>query len=197
MHTVPVLTVQLVLAFMMKVCKFTLHQCKSISDVDNEDDVQPKQACTSMLQQWHRKDGGNTIVLQPAMEVVVHKTHKDLDRTSSREPGVRCLLYKARTIQSIKGQRADEHKLLTRLQAANPKMASSQIMDPSSESTQLLETKFGKSLQGGYASYQLSTTGDNFREYCNILSVPKVGPDHTYNEPINVFPRFPLNRTST
>ena len=132
MHTVPVLTVQLVLAFMMKVCKFTLHQCKSISDVDNEDDVQPKQACTSMLQQWHRKDGGNTIVLQPAMEVVVHKTHKDLDRSSSREPGVRCLLYKARTIQSIKGQRADEHKLLTRLQAANPKMASSQIMDPRS-----------------------------------------------------------------
>ena len=33
--------------------KFTLHQCKSISDVDSEDDVQPKQACTSMLQQWH------------------------------------------------------------------------------------------------------------------------------------------------
>ena len=70
-------------------------------------------------------------------------------------------------------------------------------MDPSSESTQLLETKFGKSPQGGYAGYQLSTTADNFREYCNILSVPKVGPDHTYNEPINVFPRFPLNRTST
>ena len=197
MHTVPVLTVQLVLAFMMKVCKFTLHQCKSISDVDNEDDVQPKQACTLMLQQWHWKDRGNTIVLQPAMEVVVHKTHKDLDRSSSREPGVRCLLYEARTIQSIKGQRADEQKLLARLQAANPKAASSQIMDPSSESTQLLETKFGKSPQGGYASYQLSTTADNFREYCNILSVPKVGPGHTYNEPIIVFPRFPLNHTST
>ena len=110
---------------------------------------------------------------------------------------MRCILYEARTIQSIKGQRADEHKLLTRLQAANTKMASSQIMDPSSESTQLLETKFGKSPQGGYASYQLSTTADNFREYCNILSVPRVGPGHTYNEPIIVFPRFPLNRTST
>ena len=131
------------------------------------------------------------------MEVVVHKTHKDLARSSSREPGVRCLLYEARTIQSIKGQRADEHKLLARLQAANPKAASSQIMDPSSESTQLLETKFGKRPQGGYASYQLSTTADNFREYCNILSVPRVGPGHTYNEPIIVFPRFPLNCTST
>ena len=72
---------------------------------------------------------------------MVHKTHKDLDRSSSREPGARCLLYEARTIQSIKGQRADEHKLLARLQAANPKAASSQIMDPSSESTQLLENQ--------------------------------------------------------
>ena len=40
-----------VLAFMMKVCNFTLYECKSVSDLENEDDMQPKQACTSMLQQ--------------------------------------------------------------------------------------------------------------------------------------------------
>ena len=70
--------------------------------------MQPKQVCSSMLQQWHRKGRGDTIVPQSAMEVVVHKTHQDLDRTSSREPGVRCLLYEAKTLQSVKSQRADE-----------------------------------------------------------------------------------------
>ena len=73
--------------------------------------MQAKQACTSMLQQWHWKGGGDTIVPQPAMEVIVQKTHQDLDRSSSREPGVRCLLYKARTLQSMRSQRADEQKL--------------------------------------------------------------------------------------
>lgn len=126
-----------VLALMMKVCKFTLYECKSVSDLENEDDMQPKQACTSMLQRWHRKGRGDTIVPQPAMEVVVHKTHQNLDRSSSREPGVRCLLYEARTLQSMRSQRADEQKLCERLKAENPKMALAQIMEPFSESTQL------------------------------------------------------------
>ena len=52
-----------------------------------------------MMQQWHQKGRGDTIVPQSAMEVVVHKTHQDLDRSLSREPGVRCLLYEARTLQ--------------------------------------------------------------------------------------------------
>ena len=146
---------------------------KSVSDLENEDDMQPKQACTSMLQQWHRKGRGDTIVPQPAMEVVVHKTHQDLDRSSLREPGVRCLLYEARTLQSMRSQRADEQKLCERLKAENPKMASAQIMEPFSESTQLLETKFGKSPEGSYASYQLSTTEDNFKVYFNISSVAR------------------------
>ena len=158
-----------VLALMMKVCLFTVYQCKSVSDLDNQDDMQPKQACTSMLQQWHRKGRGDTIAPQPAMEVVVNKTHQDLHRSSSREPGVRCLLYEARTQQSIKSQSADEQKLVERLKAANPKMALAQIMEPSSERSKLFETKFGKSPQGSYASYQLSTTEDNFKVHCNIF----------------------------
>lgn len=125
---------------MTKVCKFTLYECNIVNDLENEDDMQPKQACTSVLQQWHQKGRGDTIVPQPAMEVVVHKTHQDLDKSSTREPGVRCLLYEARTPQSIKTQRADEQRLWARLKAANNKMALSQKMDPSSESTELLET---------------------------------------------------------
>ena len=128
------------------------------------------------------------------MEVVVNKTHQDLHTSSSREPGVRCLLYEARTQQSIKSQSADEQKLVERLKAANPKMALAQIMEPSSERSKLFETKFGKSPQGSYASYQLSTTEDNFKVHCNISSVPRVDPGHTNTVPINAYPRFPLDR---
>ena len=94
------------------------------------------------------------------MEVVVYKTHQDLDRSSSREPGLRCILYEARTLQSMRSQRADEQKLCERLKAENPKMALAQIIEPLSESTQLSETKCSKSSQGSYACYQLSTTED-------------------------------------
>jgi len=178
-------------AFMTKVCKFTLYECNIVNDSENEDDMQPKQACTSVLQQWHQKGRGDTIVPQPAMEVVVRKTHQDLDRSSSREPGVRCLLYEARTLQSMKSQRADEQNLCKRLKGENPKMALVQIMEPFSESTQLLETKFGKSSQGSCASYQLSTTEDNFKVYCNISSVPRVDPSYTHNVPMKCLSKIP------
>ena len=63
----------------------------------------------------------------------------------------------------MKGQQADENKLLAKLQAINKKMALAQIMTSTSESTPLVETKFGKSPQGSFGSYQLSTTEDNFK----------------------------------
>lgn len=110
-----------VLALMMKICKFTLYECKNVNDLDNEGDMQAKQSCTSMLQQWHRKGRGDTTAPQPVMEVFVYKTHQDQDRSSSKEQGVRCLLYEAQTIKAIKGQQADENKLLAKLQAINKK----------------------------------------------------------------------------
>ena len=137
-----------VLPLTMKICKFTLYECQSVNDLDNEDDMHPKQTCASMLQQWHRKGRGDTIALQPAMEVVVNKSHQEVDKSSLREPGVRCLLYEARTLRGIKTQEKDEQKLCPKLKAVNPKMALAQIMNPTSESMHLLETKFGKSPQG-------------------------------------------------
>ena len=93
----------------------------------------------------------------------------------------------------MRSQRADEQKLCERLKAENPKMAWAQIMAPFPESTQLLAPKFGNSPQGSYASYQLCTTEDNFKVYCNISSVPRIDPGHTHNIQINAYPRFPLN----
>jgi len=181
-----------VFALMMKICKFTLYECKNVNDLDNEGDMQAKQSCTSMLQQWHRKGRGDTIAPQPVMEVVVYKMHQDQDRSSSKDQGVRCLLYEARTIKAIKGQQADENKLLAKLQAINKKMALAQIMTPTSESTPLVETKFGKSPQGSFGSYQLSTTEDNFKVYCDISSVPRRDPVCNQSERLTAFPRFPL-----
>ena len=98
-------------------------------------------------------------------------------------------LYEAR--KNIRRQQADEEKLLKTLKELNPKMALAQIMSPRSESTPLLETKFGKSPQGSYASYQLSMSEDNFKVYCDITSVARVTIGN-HSDQIITYPRFPL-----
>ena len=148
-------------ALSLKLCKFTLYECKSVSDFDSEEDMQPKCSCTSHLQQWHRKGRKDSINLQPIMEVLVTKTSLDQDQQSKpRDPGVKCLLYEAR--KNLKNQQEDESRLLEHLKEINPKMALAQVMMLRTESTSMLKTKFGKSPQGPFASYQLSVTEDNF-----------------------------------
>ena len=145
------------LALLLKLCKFSLYECESVTDLENEDNMQPKRICTSTLQQWHRKGRGDCINPQPVMEVLVTKTSLELDKqSSSRGSGLKCLLYEARN--SLKGQQASESKSLERLRELNPKMALSHIMTARTESTTLVLTKFGKSPQGSFASYQLSVT---------------------------------------
>ena len=95
------------------------------------------------------------------MEVLVTKTSLELDKqSSSRDSGVKCLLYEARN--SLNGQQPSELKLLEQLRELNPKMALSQIMTARTESTTIVLTKFGKSPQGSFAIYQLSMNEDNF-----------------------------------
>jgi hypothetical protein len=73
-----------------------------------------------------------------------------------------------------KSFQADEQKLKAQLQQINPKMALAQMLSPSStSSTQYVETQFGKSPQGSFASYQLSFTEDNFKVYLDIHSVQR------------------------
>ena len=63
-----------ILALLMKICKFSLYECKIVHELENEEDMQPKQAYTYPLQQWHRKGRGSSINPRPAMEVLVAKT---------------------------------------------------------------------------------------------------------------------------
>ena len=153
----------------MKICKYSLYECKTVHELENEEDMQPKQACTSSLQQWHRKGRGNSINPQPAMEVLVIKTSLEQTRSSARDPGVRCTLYEARN--NIRGQKADEERLLATLKESNPNIALAQIMIARSDSIPLVENKFGKSPQGSYASYQLAVSQDNFKVFCDITSM--------------------------
>ena len=63
-----------------------------MTDLENEDDMQPKRSYTSTLQQWHRKGRGDCINPQPVMEVLVTKISLELDKQpSSRDTGVKCL----------------------------------------------------------------------------------------------------------
>lgn len=135
----------------VKIMQVSLYESKSVTDLENEDNMQPNWICTSALKQWHHQGRGDCINPQPVMEVLVTKTSLELDKqSSSRDSGVKCLLYEARN--SLKGQQASESREL------NPKMALSHIMTARTESTTLVPTKFGKSPQGSFASYQLSVT---------------------------------------
>lgn len=88
---------------------------------------------------------------------------------------------------------ASESKLLERLRELNPKMALSQIMTARTESTRLVPTKFGKSPQGSFASYQLSVTEDNFKVFCDISSVNRSDSDnHVHYSQLTACPIFPL-----
>ena len=72
-------------ALMLKICKFTLFEAKSTKDLCEEKDENPELACTSQLQKWHKKGGGENIFPQPVMEVDVKKTK--LDESSSPRGG--------------------------------------------------------------------------------------------------------------
>ena len=62
-------------------------------DLHEENDENPDVACTSQLQKWNKKSGGENIVPQPVMDVTVKKAK--LDESSTSRGGVKCLLYEA------------------------------------------------------------------------------------------------------
>ncbi|CAH3033658.1 unnamed protein product, partial [Pocillopora meandrina] len=98
-------------------------------------------------------------------------------------------------MNNIRGQKADEEKLLATLKELNPNMALAQIMTPKADSIPLVETKFGRSPQGSYASYQLGVTEDNFKVFCDITSIRRANPAN-HGEHIVTYPRFPLSSQS-
>ena len=72
---------------MFKICKYTLFEAETTKELRQEKDENPELACTSQLQRWHKKGGGENIVPQPVMEVYVTKTKLDEPSSSRRSGG--------------------------------------------------------------------------------------------------------------
>jgi len=58
-------------ALMFKMCKYTLFSSTTTKDLSEEQDQQSSVACTSQLQQCHKKGGGKNIAPQPVLTVEV------------------------------------------------------------------------------------------------------------------------------
>ena len=129
-------------ALMFKVCKFTLF------------------ACTSQLQKWHKKGGGENIVPQPVMEVFVTKTKLDEPRSPRGPGGVKCLLYEARKQPQYEPK--NETSFKTELAKIDVNMGFAQMSKEVNSSAELTNTKFGKTPVGSFLSYQTSFTESNF-----------------------------------
>ena len=83
-----------VLALMLKICKYTLYNCKNITEPQHEADENCSIACTSTLQRWHqpRVEG---ISYYPIMEVSVSKTQLEGKHKSC---GITCYLYEPKKV---------------------------------------------------------------------------------------------------
>ena len=171
-------------ALMLKVCKFTLYEAKTTKDLRDEHDENPSVACTSQLQKWHKKGGGENIVPQPVMEVNVKKTK--LDEPSTSRDGVKCTLYEARKQQEY--DENHEHHFKTELAEVDANMGFAQMLN--NEKAQVVDTKFGKSPVGSFLSYQASFTESNFSAEADLTAVPRNNIPVTN---IANYPRFPLS----
>ena len=175
-------------ALMLKICKFSLYKSKTTKELRKEEDENPQLACTSQLQQWNQKGGGENIVPQPVMEVVVKKTKLDEPSTSRASgSGVKCLLYEARKQPKYDGD--TDNVLMSELEKIDPNLGFAHMSKAKSLNTELKETKFGKSPVGSFLSYQTALTESNFSAQVDLTSVARVNrvaPD------LVQYPRFPL-----
>ena len=173
-----------VLALMFKLCKFSLFNCASTKDLCEEEDADAPLACTSQLQQWHKKGGGSNIAPQPIMEVEVTKTKDDDSKTRS---GVRCLLYDAR-MKTMHDMNAEE-VLKNTLKNIDPNMGLSQMACAQTGSAETRNTKFGPCQIGSFLCYQVAITESNFKATASIECIPRL---QAQNNQGLIYPRFPL-----
>ena len=173
-------------ALMFKMCKYTLFSSTTTKDLSEEQDQQSSVACTSQLQQWHKKGGGKNIAPQPLMTVEVRKI-KDAESTS--RSGIKPLVYNAR----IKNTHnlATEQNLKEQLRNIDPNTGLSQMANEQTDQAGVghVETKFGKFQVGSFLSYQVALTESHFEATASINCISRL--DQVNNDALN-YPRFPL-----
>ena len=172
--------------WMFKMCTFTLFSSTTSKDLSEEQDQQSSIACTSQLQQWHKKGGGKNIAPQPLMEVEVRKI-KDTESTS--RSSIKPLLYDARMKNTH--NLATEQNLKEQLRKIDPNMGLAQMANELTDQAGAgyVETKFGKFQVGSFLSYQVTLTESHFEANASIDCIPRL--DQVNKEALN-YPRFPL-----
>lgn len=128
-----------ILALMMKVCKYSLCDCKDVRDLKDEEDENPTTACTSALQTWH-KSRLHGIHSQPVMEMAISNPGNNVDK--GKKTGVTCLLTEARKTEcdtNIKLQ-----NLVKSLEEHSSKIGLTQVADTDELDTlPAVDTRFG------------------------------------------------------
>jgi hypothetical protein len=134
------------------------------------------------------------------MEVNVKKTKLDYNTSNSsgseslrKKSGVQCNLFEARA--NLRTQEKDELNLQQDLERLHPSTALAQIMndaDHAGDQDGYVETLYGKSPRGSYASYQLSLTESNFNVFCDINSVSRKTLHDKENIDTTLYPIFPI-----
>ena len=115
--------------------------------------------------------GGENIVPQPVMEVIVKKTK--LGDPSTSRGGVKCLIYEAR--KKPEYDEKSEHSFKTELAGIDCNIGFAQLARGEHSVPELSDTKFGKSPVGSYLSYQTSFTESNFPAEADLTAVPRTG----------------------
>lgn len=174
-------------ALMFKICKYTLFEAKTTKDLCQEKDENPDLACTTQLQRWHKKGGGENIVPQPVMEVYVTKTKLDEPSSSRGSGGVKCLLYEARKQPHYDPK--NEACFKKELATIDPNMGFAHLSKGNNSSGETAQTKYGETPVGSFLSYQVSFTESNFSAEADLNAVPR---NNVLSDSITAYPRFPL-----
>ena len=174
-------------ALMFKICKYTLFEAETTKKLRQEKDENPELACTSQLQRWHKKGGGENIVPQPVMEVYVTKTKLDEPSSSRGSGGVKCLLYEARKQPHYDPK--NEASFKTELATIDPNMGFAHLSKSNNSSGETAQTKYGETPVGSFLSYQVSFTESNFSAEADLKAVPR---NNVLSDSITAYPRFPL-----
>ena len=174
-------------ALMFKICKYTLFEAKTTKDLCQEKDENLELACTSQLQRWHKKGGGENIVPQPVMEVYVTKTKLDEPSSSRGSGGLKCLLYEARKQPHYEPK--NEASFKTELATIDPNMGFAHLSKGNNSSGETAQTKYGETPVGSFLSNQVSFTESNFSAEADLNAVPR---NNVLSDSITAYPRFPL-----
>ena len=169
-----------VLALILKICKYTLYNCKNVTELQHEADENRSTACTTTLQRWHqlRVEG---ISSYPIIEVSVSKTQLEGERKSC---GITCHLYEPRKAD----RKSKLNDFVETIKNIDPTLGLIQTCELNTSAH--VDTRFGGSPAGAFGSYQLAFQESHFKVTTNLA--PRQQGSRASNSKPN-YPSQPLD----